>query len=246
MKKKNSYGFLIEILIGIVVMFLIVVGLFATNIINFHTKDSDNEIKDAVNNTEKMLLSNEGALSIGKELYDKVTEMYEVWQLRPYCGLSYVEIYKKDFVKFGLVDGFYDSGFQSLDELKEYLSKWLSQSIIESKVGNEVVTDLSIFEENKNEYTSYVINDGKLYCGSNTGKGWRYRYLNYYDITVQNSEKNEITYNIKSAYPNDSIEFSSNKFEDYNDSQIVYRDTTFVIQKNNNGNWIVTDYTLHD
>ena len=61
MKKKNSNGTLIGLLIGIIIILLIVVGLFATNTLSLNTKEKNNSNetneKSKANTEEKQNIS---------------------------------------------------------------------------------------------------------------------------------------------------------------------------------------------
>ena len=68
--KKNNNGALIGLLIGIIVMLLIVVGLFATNTISLNTKEKNNSNKTTNNTEEKQTTSD-------IDIYQEVINQYK-------------------------------------------------------------------------------------------------------------------------------------------------------------------------
>ena len=68
--KKNNNGALIGLLIGIIVMLLIVVGLFATNTISLNTKEKNNSNKTTNNTNEKKTTSK-------LDIYQEVINQYK-------------------------------------------------------------------------------------------------------------------------------------------------------------------------
>ncbi len=255
MEKKN------KIFIGIIVaLALIVVGLSVfvvyDKVLNKNEKtDSTDNPSSSTNSRTERLLTEEQALEEGKKLYDKATEIYEIWQLYPYCGLNPNE-YEGDTEALGdseLGNGeYYKSNFSSLEDLKKYLTQWLSEDIVNSKVVKEFkvdgeveynyVEDLSLLKGNeKYAYVDYVLKDNALYCRLETGKGWMSSYYGY-DIKVDSIEEDKIVYTVTSKYIKESSECSENcKDEDLN-----YKDTKFVIERNSSGKFVVTNYTFYE
>lgn len=243
--EKKSNGTLVGILIGIIIMLLVFVGLFVTGTIKFNIKMVSDSNKSSGNYT----LSEQEALSIGKELYDKATKVFETWRLLPYCGERPNDGKTMSF-KSGCM--MYETNYKDLEELKSYLATFLSNDIINSKINEQPITDMSLLDNLDNTYTNYLIKDDKLYCRSNTGKGWLSRYLNSYDMEVDSIKDDVIKFKVKIANVSEKVALQSNskcsygsKISDCSDDQIEYVDTKFVI-KRMNGNWVVTDYVLHD
>lgn len=248
-KKKN--GVIVGLLLGIVIMLVVFVALFATNTISFTSKTNTNE-SGTTNTEENNTLSNDEAISIGKELYAKAIEMQHVYGLIPYCGYSMDEVLNKKKTNFGIENHgieYYETDYNSLESLKESLAKYFSSSIIDKLVkdettNNEVITDIAKIKEN--ELANYVIYDNKLYCRGHARKGNVNFYLNEYDITIDSIEQNKIIYNVKSAYvkdgPNNTrcIEASYNNCKEEDKE---YKNTKFVIEQIND-NWIISEYTM--
>ncbi len=253
--EKKSNGVLVGILIGIIIILIAIIVLFETNVINFKSEKNDNSSGNNNDNVDEILLSEEEAIDIGKKLYDKATEVYSTTVMVPYCGTNYSDISNKDKVTFGKVDGFYDSGFAGIDDLKKELSNWFSQENINKMFTDyDVVTDLSLLDSDGMEYTNFVVTNGKLYCGSNVGKGWLSLYLGKYDIKVNHIDLNKIVFDIDNYYAKgdasnsciDNAGAFQNNIDKCNENEIEKRSTQFVIGKNNSGNFVVNSYTLHD
>lgn len=260
MNKDKFKNIIIVLLLIIIILLVIVIGFSYATLNNIKTDSSD----DKTNNEEVIddKLSKDEALKVGKELYDKATDIYETWVLFPYCGFTYQEFINKDMVEYSdaaMGNGkYYDSGFKNLEELKEYLAKYLSSDIINNKITKDAVIDLSLLGTSDYAYTDYIVDSGKLYCRSFAGKGWVNRYLGEYDIDVNTIEENKITYIIKSTYVTEAAQASNSEcWNSVNsgtnelntdkclENELEYKDTTFIIEKNND-NWIVSEYTLHD
>ena len=270
MKEDKSKNIIIGVL---VVMVIILSGVI---IYMYMTKDdviinlNDNEEQvDNDNGSEVKKLTEDEAIVIGKELYDKATKIYETWVVLPYCGYDLQDINSQSVKSellgnYGMGNGYYyKSNFSSYDDLVTYLGNWLSEDIINEKVvksyewNNETyykyVEDLSLIfgTDSHYSYVDYVLKDGALYCRLDTGKGWVPLYLGIYDITVDGIEENKIIYNIKSTYitqesfSSGSSNCTSGNVNNCTSDQLEYEDTKFIIEKNDSGNWIVTDYTLH-
>lgn len=253
MEKKDN-RILVGILMGLVISLFVVVGLFVMGIINFKLIATDEEHQNdtSENIKEDNILSQDEAVKLGRELYDKATEVYETWQLLPYCGVSVHEIQNKEIVDFGKASKMYESEFKNMNELKDYLATFLSDEIINQHINEEAITDLSILDQDYKEYTNYVISSDKLFCRVNTGKGWLSRYLDNYEITTNTIKNDIIIYNVKLANVTEAVAMEvdskctyGSKITDCNANQIEYVETKFIIKKINS-NWIVTDYTLHD
>ena len=253
-KTKSNWGI---IFITCLIIMLLGVGIFYLceyldlNADNLKNRKKEKETKEEVSGYTA--LDGMESLSIGKERYDKATEIYSVWKLRPYCGYSVDELDKVNKISFSdSASGngnYYESDFSGIDELKEYLSKWLSAEIINDNVIGNVVTDLELLKDNKYAYTDYINKDNKLYCRLDTGKGWLSNYLNKYTITVDTITDESITYNITSEYAKGDA--SSECLENLNISscsseEIEKKDTKFTISKNKSNKWVVTSFVLHD
>lgn len=244
MNKKN------KIIVSLIILLLIL--LFGVCIIsiyyNYSNKEIDNNNDDNMNNSE--LLTNEEAIEVGKKLYDKVTEMYKNWVAFTYCGVDVPKI-EENQVEMFWGSRYYKSNFSNLDDLRKYLKQWLSDDIIDKKVDfNDYIENEDIEKKySENEYWSldyidYILKNNVLYCRLETGIGWDSTYLHKYDIKVDKIEKNKITYTIVSYYCKDDEYI---QYEGIcNDKDFESKNTTFVIERNDDGNFIVTDYTFYD
>ena len=240
MEKKSNKGIIILMSIIIVILAVLCV-LFATNTITFNHKEIKNEIENQENtstvNDKSETLSLIEATKLGKNLYDKATEIYSTWVFLPYCGNSLEEIANQKSIHFedNSIE-FYKSRFSSISDLKQELANYLSEDIINTKV---------------DKYESlgyYEVDNNKLYCRKTIGKGWLSSYLEKYDIKANDITDNKITYTITSYYAKDIDKCEGNgDLNIYNcpEENIETKDTNFTIEKVNN-NWIVTEYNLHE
>ena len=238
----------------IIILLVIIVGLFAVIFLMYNgtLKLETNQDNKVENETVKEFkeLSNEEALLLGKDLYDKVTEIKETWVLLPYCGLTKDEINKAKIYEFESTNHvFYKSTFKNFDALKEYLKLYLSDELINSTYLDKIIDDVTLIKDN-NEYINYIEKEDGLYCRRSPGKGWLSTYLGTYDIEISNLNKEVITYKITSYYAeNQNAECWIDNNASVNtckENEISTKETNFTIQKNNENNWIATDYTLHD
>ena len=251
MKKEKSNWGLIFIVCLIIIFLGILIFAFCEYLDISKDKFTKEEKEEEI--TDYRILDGIESLSIGRELYEEATKIYTVWNLYPYCGYDIPEIEKKEKFELGALNigngSYYQSDFQNIESLKEYLKKWLSEEIIEEKINQEPVTDIELLKESRYAFTDYVIKDDKLYCRSQPEKEITSKYLNNYTITVSNIKKNTITYNIKSSYAKEEANskcLESLNIKNCTKEDIEYKDTIFIIKKNKTNNWIVSSYTMHE
>ncbi len=273
MRNEKSKNIIIALLGIIIVILITLIVLLANGTISFNKKTADNTQLDK-NTPEKnnTILTEAEANSIGKELYDKATEIYSVWVLYPYCGYNLLA--DKSNLKIeklgdsGMGNGsYYQTNFTNLEELKKYLLQYLSKEIVEEKIVAEYqrngetyynyVTELSLLSSNDFHYgyVDYVLKDNKLYCRLESGKGWlNDRYLGEYSLKTKTIEENKIEFTVTSTYIseetyqkiiNNTTECNILNTDKCTNNDKVYKDTDFVIEKIDN-NWVVTSYTLHE
>lgn len=265
MEKKN-----IGLKVLVVILSLLVVGLsgfiiYDKVLSNNEVENNDNNNVNTDNNGSK-LLSNEEAINEGKRLYDKATEIYETWVLIPYCGVVRNKAYEDENKIEKLGDSgygngsYYKSNFTSLDDLKNHLKQWLSEDIVNEKIVKTSVSngetfynyveDVSLLSKKDGHYgyVDYVLKDNTLYCRLDTGKGWLTLYQNKYDIKVDKIEENKITYTITSTYgkQDSGCYLGMLDSKTCEEKDLEYKNTTFVIEKNTTGKFVVSEYTLHD
>lgn len=253
---KNEKGK--DIAIGVLVVIIIVLAglilLISIGKVNFNfkavnnddTKQEANVDNDKINdnkNNENKILTTEEAIFMGSMLYDKATEIYATSLFVPYCGYDYQSKPKGSDIANNSGE-YYSTDFTSIDELKDFLSRYLSEDIVKEKVSDDVVTDLSKVEP----YTNYIFYNNKLYCRGHVGKGWVSSYLDKYDISVKNKDENRITYNIVSYYAKDvdsSQCATSLNYWQCSEEERITKTTEFVIEKSND-NWVVSSFVLHE
>lgn len=267
MENKNK-----KMVVIIAVLSIVVIGLSSYLVYDkvLSTKEKEdsntNSGSNTNTNTNGKVLSNEEALAEGKRLYDKVTDIYEISVLVPYCGIDPYEYYEpdkrneiKELGDSALGNGeYYKSNFSSLDDLKKYLTQWLSEELVNKKVVKQrefddgtisynYVEDLSLLRgKEEYSYIDYVLKDNALYCRLQTGKGWLTHYRSY-EMKVDSITENKIVYTITNEYIKaDSACWQHEDEVDCKKEDLEYKDTKFTIERNASGNFVVTDYTLHE
>lgn len=227
------------VVIVILSLFVLALGGFIVydKVLN---KNNDNEVLE---NEIVKLLTNEQAIEEGKKLYDMATKVYEAkdYHNLPFCGVLLYSDDIKDKTLEELDVGqnekhkYYKSDFSNKSDLEKYLKQWLSDDIV-----NDIVET--------NNSIDYMIVDNILYCRLEPALGGHLSYYQKkYDIKVNSIEENKITYTVSSAYSKDKSCIMASVGASVCDGvELEYRDTNFVIEKNESGNFVVTEFTLHD
>lgn len=251
MEKKNNSG----LYIFLVILILIVIGL--GGYIVYDKVLNKNDINNSNDDLVEEVLSQKEATTITNDLVKKAIEIYEGNILFPYCG----ETDDNDILEFK-IDGndsrYVASMFNSLVDLKSYLANYLS-----SNLANEIVTEDVSDINNLEYYSNYIEKEGKLYCRRHTGKGYLTYYTGNYNIENLEIEKDKISGNIIYEHLKDYDSNSKNacieEFDAYNggkkekfdsakceSSQLKEEKQKVVITKNNDNNWVLEEFTLHE
>lgn len=242
-KSKNILiGVLLTIIIGLVILMI----LITTEVISFGTKNE--EIDNGNDVVETTKLTESEALTIGKQLYDKMAETKVIEHYLPYCGVKYSEIRNQTMKQFDIFThgkkDYYESKYSNIDELKNDLRNYFDEQYVNAIVPGEPITDLSVLAKEDCLFADYIIDNGKLYCRAYSAGGWNSNFLDY-DIVVNSILENNIYYNVKSKYIKESVLndlTSSCRIENINnckEEDLEYKDTTFAIEKNSNDKWII-------
>lgn len=151
MEKKNNSGVLVGLLIGIIIMLVIGIALFATGTIGFKTNTtgdngqiSENDQTD--DNKETKEMTKEEATNILKTAANKIGKVSNGY---PYCGDNMV--YDEGDVILGeqnISTHTASKDYKSLNELKGDLKNYMSDELI-----NKYIVD-----------SEYLDKDQKLYC----------------------------------------------------------------------------------
>lgn len=172
-----------------------------------------------------------------RETIDKANEYFETIALKPYCGTTSdtkTITYKEDGGSF---DGMYvKSEFKNLDELKDYLKSFLSDSLIDN--------DLKLSDyDNPKMYDNYYEIDGSLYCRNYSGKGIRTTYTDNYDIELE-EENNKIIARVAYEYLTDESECEIKNLSKCPNSNFKYKIDKIELEKDND-NLIITKMNFH-
>jgi len=197
------------------------------------------EKNDVSNNN--LILSEEDALKIGEELFLKVNQYYdETWFLSGYsfCDVNlnvgvddvYSNVYRYNV----------SQKFDTVQTFKDYLSGFLSEGMIDKE-----------FEVNNNHvlsYPEYKDIDGKLYCANFFESGWGTYYIKKYDINVSEILADKIIYNVTYYYCNDVVGNSVYTWdiEPCAEENVYSKTYEFVVEKNNTGNFVVSEFVYHE
>lgn len=203
---------------------------------NDDTKDNtgvDGNIDDTLITNSADLLSEENALAIGNLMFDKASSFYlsTLLTTKSFCG----ESFNNNNIVLDEVTYNKASKYSSIQEVKNYLLSFLSSSMVDS-----AVTDFG-----------YKEIDGQLYCLASSGKGFLSDYTGNKKISVVNIDERKINYSIEFVFTDRSSGNNScqadmlNKSLDLSlcsDSDLIKVSADFVIEKNEDGRWIVTKF----
>ena len=147
MSEKNK-DILIGVLLTIIIGLIVLIILITTNTISFGSKVKANQNENNITEPTKLLESE--AITIGKELYDKMTEIKETDIFYPYCGIDKSEILnltKRKYNIYGFDNAdYYESKYRNIDELKNDLRGLMSDEYINEIVQYDPITDLTLLE----------------------------------------------------------------------------------------------------
>lgn len=215
MKREKNKNIIIAILLVIVIILTILVVLFATGTISLNSKTDDSDVKANEvneNSEENNVLTEEEAKKIVKEKFLFTEKYLDDSQL--YCGENSEIDYsvQKDGMPY-----YKSSQFKTLDELDNYLSRYMSDEVKNKKVtynADNFITqngslyclligagDTEIFEEEKAEYNINEISKTKI------------------DVIVKayyDTPDGEINKNISVTLDNVNDNWIITKYEEYN------------------------------
>lgn len=177
------------------------------------------------------------ALKIVKDLFEKANDYYEGSRLFAYCGKT--KGTKEIHFDTENMDGEYlKSEFKTIDELKKYLTSFMDESLIDTKL------ELSDYD-NPKYYDSYYEIDGALYCRNYAGKGWMTYYTDNYDIEIVSKTDSKITANIAYEYLKEGSSCDMKKLASCSSSNFEYKLGKIIIEKQND-NYIITKLDFHE
>lgn len=115
MEKKNNNGIIIGLLIGIIIMLLVFIGLFATNRISFNTKEVSSSNQEKENKEVENLESNKNTESTN--YLEKIAKDYE---FNEFAEPNQTWVYKLSIIKengeyFAILN---IDGFQTMKRMK--------------------------------------------------------------------------------------------------------------------------------
>ena len=143
---EKSKDILIGVFLTVIVGLIILIILIITDTITFSSKFETNQNENNITETTKLTESE--AITIGKELYDKMTEIKGLEVLLPYCGVKGSEIRNQSMKKYNIStygpNEYYETKYSNTDELKNDLRNYMSEAYVNEVVDIEPITDLSL------------------------------------------------------------------------------------------------------
>lgn len=244
LKNLAIIGLSLLALIFTIIIILSLLGIFNLKAI---VNDSQNRFDE---------VDDEELLVVGRNLYDRANSIFEIWEVVPYCGLEFEEIFKIEKINFtddiNKQGYYYKSNFVSLDSLKLWLNKWFSNDIINKKINEKALSDVNKIDL----YTSYVEQNNVLYCRSvfNFDKATNSKFLGDYDLSIKSKTNDSVIYSVRLPYIKENAITNNSKC--WNDKEInisnclpeeiEYKENEFIIVKNNSGNYIIDKFIFHD
>lgn len=175
--------------VSIIVLLLIVLALGSSTVLLF----IDNQrLKEQLNKKieNSSLLTEEEAKEKAIELYDKATEIYEVYNYNiPYCGKTLNDLKIVDRTNFEkeLLSNennsinedndtkttenqyknetyYYKSKFNDIDSLKDYLSNFLIESRVNEMTKTKPLKNIELLQNETYKDSNYLLHNNKLYC----------------------------------------------------------------------------------
>lgn len=195
-----------NILIILLVFALLIISYFS---IKLYIDNNKLKKKNLKLQNEVPALTETEALNKGKELYDKVTEIYSVYKMKiPYCGYSLSEIsnqqlttFEKELSEIELNENsleqqantttndtsYYRSNFKNLDEIKKYMGNYMSEDLIEKniKLNEKPVKDLILLQNDRYTGANYVDYDKSIFCKASTIEVDNSKYIEKYTKDVE-------------------------------------------------------------
>lgn len=151
--EKKSNGTLVGILIGVIIMLLVGIGLFATGTIGFKTNTTV-ENGQTSGDTDKNIetTTNEDEADISREVMDKFFTEVFYYHKSPYCGEGTYDLNEGESLSYYTADNgetyLPSKQYKNKNEIIEYFKSYLSDNMIK-KIVNE---------------KDYLDKDSKLYC----------------------------------------------------------------------------------
>ena len=217
MKKKNNNGALVGLLIGIIIMLLVVVGLFATNTLSLNTKEKNNSNET---NEKSKANTEEKQNTLSNDIYQEVINQYkEIIN----SNLSDEEI-NQDKYNYA---SYTDCGtYQCLKENKWYYTYY----DIDKDNHDELL--ISYDTDNKHFVTTIFTNDGIYDNGLIVTNGSGGATIEGYSFqTIDKSTDKDYEVNYNNSKIESIIDMKTEKKTDYNTVEELLSDNIGNNQK---------------
>lgn len=262
-----------NIFIILLFLILIVISYFSVNLYLDNQKLKKKNLK--LQNEVPALTETE-ALNKGKELYDKVTEIYSVYKLKiPYCGYNLSEISNQKLTMFedelknieensdnleqqvnttNNDTSYYRSIFKNLDSLKKYLKDYMSEDLIEKniKLNEKSVKDLILLQNEKYTGSNYVEYDMSLFCKATTIEVDNSRYIEKYTKDIDPYEIRTLSRDKNKITFLIKSKYLSDTVKDFNKeckddiNKCIVTYDKSFSIEKINNKWIVTVFNMHE
>lgn len=168
-----------------------------------------------------------------RNLLDRALDYNQQSTSKVFCGNT-SESKKIEFTtEAGQLEGEYlKSEFKSLDDLKEYLTSFMDESLIK---------ELKLADNNNPKYyDNYYEIDGNLYCRNYSNSGITNTYTGNYNIEIIGSTKDEITANIAYEYIKDLEKCTVSNISECPNTNFEYNLGKVIIKKSGD-NFIINE-----
>ncbi len=233
MEKKINSGILVGLLIGIFIMLLVFIGLFATGTISFKTTTTNDNVQTSENNQTTKTMTEEDATTIVKNDFTNDTVQYLVDHVTvAYCKTEATSISEKELGLDYQWNGYHKcTDFNSYEQLTNYFKQYVTEDYFNNLLLKESYLKQKETFVDGTEMYNYYEKDGNLYAAS-TGKGGNMNKYKFLD--------NETVYKIDSFDDNKIIATITAKWEDPNGTKYTELEKMTII--NENSNWKVSSY----
>lgn len=221
--ENRNLGFVITLMGMLIVILIVLCVLFATGKISLKTcVTKDNQTTKSSNNET---ISNETYVTneLKEHINEAIKRMWKISYGNTYCG-EHMNYSDNDaiFDEYGISTHNVSNDYNSISDMKEDLSKYISDNIIDDKL-NRYEEDL----KNKG-LTTYIEKANKLYCYTPHKGASVYNKLNE-NISIDIISNDEINVGGIIIYGEPGSDYMDDRF-------------TATFNKDDRNNWVITNF----
>jgi len=219
-EKKNNIGISVGILIGIIVMLLVGIGLFATNIISFNTEQTNNELEESTGTKEenKKIYSADEYISLEDISFNSKVSTKKV-KLNHLDESITNQFYKDQEEVINSIHPYYSDVFDAEYKLKYFINNNILSVVYTIEESNEIGTCATVKAVTNIDLLNFkIITEEELLQTAGISykiivedryekelESWKqYKELDYYEVTFDDFSNN------KEKYVNKGMEKISN------------------------------------